>query len=62
MNLEAKKIAAALAAVDMYLAQEAAQSAAQAPGRPTLFPSLWALSGRQAIMNNRALVAARVWK
>ncbi|HUT52032.1 MAG TPA: hypothetical protein VM658_01440 [bacterium] len=58
MKREMKKVAAALAAVNMYMAGEAA---AHEPGPPLLM-SLWALSGRQEIMSARQAVAARLWK
>jgi hypothetical protein len=59
MERDRKKLAAALAAVNLYLNEEAA--AAPDEARPALL-SLWALSGRQEIMSARAAVAARLWK
>jgi hypothetical protein len=60
MGREMKKVAAALAAVNMYMEQEAAEQAREPA--PPLFMSLWALSGRQEIMSARATVTARMWK
>ncbi|MDY0389874.1 hypothetical protein [Desulfobulbus oligotrophicus] len=60
-----KKLAAALAAVNAYIMQEeeaayqaqlaAARSAAQAG------PSLWAIAGRQDIMNFRRLIQMKAF-
>ena len=58
MEREMKKVAAALAAVNMYLAGEAAAPEGAAP----VLMSLWALSGRQEIMSTRTAMAARLWK
>jgi hypothetical protein len=57
--MERKKMAAALAAVNQYLAQEsAAATAAGQAGRP----SVWAAAGRQQIMQNRQVVTMRMWR
>jgi hypothetical protein len=61
-TIEAKR-AAAVAAVYAYLAQqggaaEAGSAGAQA-GTAGFQPSLWALYGRQAIMNQRIRMQAR---
>ena len=61
MSVDAKKVAAALAAVDMFLKEQAAKRAERAAPPPG-YPSLWAISGRQWIMNSRFLVTARMWK
>ena len=64
-DLKKKKIAA-LAAVNAYLQDEeaaaalaAAQAAAQA--EPVALPSLWALAGRQHIMNMRQLIQMKAF-
>ncbi len=56
------KLAAALAAVNAYLQQEAEalyleQQAAATP--PATGPNLWALSGRQEMMTMRKLIQLR---
>ena len=64
MGPDEKKVAAAMAALELYLEDEARCS----PGAPALegpswpMPSMWAMSGRHAIMNQRVLVSARLWK
>lgn len=60
-----KKMAAALAAVNAYLMQEEeaayqAQLAAAKPPAPT-GPSLWAIAGRQDIMNFRRLIQMKAF-
>jgi hypothetical protein len=57
--MDSKKMVAAVTAVNLYLEEEAA--AARAMSLPAM-PSLWAAAGRQQIMNNRQLVAMRLWK
>ncbi len=59
-----KKMAAAMAAVNAYLEQEAEairleQEAAAA--RASQGPNFWAISGRQDIMNMRRLIQMRVF-
>jgi len=61
MTLDAKKVAAAVAAVNQYLSDEAHDASARGPA-PSAAPSVWALSGRQRLMQNRELLAARLWK
>ncbi|MGI6655648.1 MAG: hypothetical protein ACOX5Z_02255 [Desulfobulbus sp.] len=56
MVKQKKKIAAALAAVNAYLMEEEAAQAAQFEIEPQIGPSLWAVSGRQNIMNFRNLI------
>ena len=54
-----KKMAAALAAVNAYMMQEeeAAYQAQLAAIKPVqVVPNLWALAGRQDIMNLRSLI------
>jgi hypothetical protein len=60
MNTEAKKVAAMLAAVHQFIEEEQA-TAAMTPSPPAAV-SLWALAGRQQIMNTRALLVGRLWK
>ena len=63
MDTDAKKIAAAMAAVSHYLEEEAA--VAQTPVTPTTSGSAfspWAQSGRQRMMNARELLCSRLWK
>lgn len=61
MNPETKKVAAALAAVNEWMREEAAdRAAAPAPG-PALGPSLWALAGRQDLVTQRTMVTGRRW-
>ena len=63
-DLKKKKIAA-LAAVNAYLQDEeaAAALAAQAAAQPepVALPSLWALAGRQHIMNMRQLIQMKAF-
>lgn len=59
-----KKMAAALAAVNAYMMQEEeaayqAQLAAAKPARTG--PSLWAIAGRQDIMNFRRLIQMKAF-
>jgi hypothetical protein len=61
MNGKSKKVAAAIAAVNQFIEEEVMEQAAR-PAAPPACPSLWSVSGRQAIMNNRFLVTARMWK
>ena len=53
MTSRAKKIAAALAAVDAYLVEDAAAQAAGRRARPAASLSPWALGGRLALMGTR---------
>lgn len=63
-DLKTKKIAA-IAAVNAYLQDEeaaAALAAAQAPAEPQApGPPLWALSGRQEIMQMRRLIQMKAF-
>ena len=63
-DLKKKKIAA-LAAVNAYLQDEeaaAALAAAQAAqAEPVPLPSLWAVAGRQHIMNMRQLIQMKAF-
>ncbi len=62
-DVEKKKVAA-LAAVNAYLQEEeaAALLAAQAlPEEPVSIPPLWALAGRQDIMNMRRLIQMKAF-
>jgi len=59
-----KKMAAALAAVNAYLMQEeeAAYQAQLAAAKPApTGPSLWAIAGRQDIMNYRRLIQMKAF-
>jgi len=57
----AKKLAAALAAVQAWLAQEAAEAAAAVPRRPRSVESqsAWALAGRLQLIGSRMALHAR---
>jgi hypothetical protein len=60
MTREAKRVAAALAAVNAFLEQERAQAASPVTVRtPAAAPSLWAVAGRIDQMSARATHAAR---
>jgi len=61
MNIRKKKIAAAMAAVEMYLEQEQAAQSAET-SRPEPVFSTWAGSGRESIMRMRNMLQARLWK
>ncbi|WP_310599265.1 hypothetical protein [Desulfobulbus sp.] len=59
-----KKVVAALAAVNSYLMQEeeAAYQAQLAAAKPAQTgPSLWAIAGRQDIMNFRRLIQMKAF-
>jgi hypothetical protein len=59
-----KKMAAALAAVNAYMQQEeeAAYQAQLAAAKPSATgPSLWAIAGRQDIMNFRRLIQLKAF-
>ena len=59
-----KKMAAALAAVNAYMQQEeeAAYQAQLAAARPAATgPNLWAIAGRQDIMNFRRLIQLKAF-
>jgi hypothetical protein len=58
--MEMKKMVAAVAAVNQYLAEESAATRLAAP--PLAAPSVWAAAGREQLMNHRQLVALRLWK
>ncbi|MCG8634380.1 MAG: hypothetical protein MI863_11160 [Desulfobacterales bacterium] len=72
--MDKKKMAAAMAAVYMYLRtgeEAAAAAAAQAPAEPVPEPeapgqviqmNTWGLSGRQAIMNASTMMQMRMFK
>ena len=60
MKPEQKKIAAALAAVQAFLHEEAAKTSASPVHRPAT--SFWGLSGRLEQMNVRSLFTSRMWK
>lgn len=63
MDGKQKRVAAAMAAVNAYLDEEArAMEAEDREAKVAAAPSLWAMSGRQRIMNYRELLAARLWK
>ncbi len=63
-DLKKKKIAA-MAAVNAYLQDEEAAAAAlaaqAAPPEPVALPSVWALSGRQEIMQMRRLIQMKAF-
>jgi hypothetical protein len=61
MKIRQKQVAAALAAVDLYLWEEAAQAApAQAvPQRAVAEPGAWAMAGRLDMMSLRRLMQMR---
>ena len=64
MAVNKKKMAAALAAVSLYLQQEEAAKAGTAPtmpAAPTLDTSYWGQSGRQEMMAMRKLIQLRVF-
>jgi len=54
-----KKIAAIMAAINAYLDEETALAVA-VPQRPAAMVSLWQVSGRQEIMQMRALWQRRI--
>lgn len=60
VTMERKKIAAALAAVQAFLREEAAKTS-PLPVRQAA-ASFWGLSGRLAQMNVRSLFTSRMWK
>ncbi len=61
-DLKKKKIAA-IAAVNAYLQDEeaAALTVLDAPAEPLVGPPLWALSGRQEIMQMRRLIQMKAF-
>jgi len=61
MEKDHKKIAAAISAVNHYLEEERTGQK-ETREAPLPFTSLWALSGRQEIMNSRALVVSGFFK
>ncbi len=61
MGKDHKKIAAAISAVNRYLEEERTGEE-EPPEAPLPLPSLWALSGRQEIMNGRALLISGFFK
>ena len=58
-----KKLAAILAATQLFLEQEAApaEPAAAAPTRPPPEPGAWAQAGRQELMSGRRMIELRVF-
>ena len=62
MDSQAKKVAAALAAVNLFIDDEALGERPEHREGGLSGLSIWSLSGRQAIMNARFLVTARMWK
>jgi hypothetical protein len=59
MKIRQKQVAAALAAVDLYLEEEAAALAARAPAGPARViadPGAWAQAGRLDAMSLRRLM------
>jgi len=61
-----KKIAAALAAVNMYIQQEEEAVCAQlaapvAPPTPSVQSNIWAMTGRQEMMAMRRLIQMRAF-
>ena len=66
MATREKKIAAALAAVNMYMQQEeeavyAQLAATVAPPAPALQSTVWAMTGRQEMMAMRRLIQLRAF-
>ncbi len=65
MALKSKKMAAALAAVNMYLQQEAEaaylEQQAAAARAAKAGPSIWAISGRQEMMSMRRMMQLRAF-
>ena len=67
--MQNKKVAAALAAVQLYLQQEEAEAAeaaglvaaASAPRNMTTEPGSWAQSGRLDMMNGRRMIQLRAF-
>lgn len=66
--MQNKKVAAALAAVQLYLQQEEAEAAANvvsaaaaAPRDLTTEPGCWAQSGRLDMMNGRRMIQLRAF-
>ena len=68
--MQNKKVAAALAAVQLYLQQEEAEAAAaasllaeaaSAPRNMTVEPGSWAQSGRLDMMNGRRMIQLRAF-
>lgn len=59
-EIDRKKIAAAMAAVDMFIESENWQAASAA--KPEPMKSGWASYGRQQIMNDRAFLQSRLYK
>jgi hypothetical protein len=57
-----KKVAAALAAVNLYLADEARSAAAVPLVAGPAGSGAWPHSGRESIMNLRQLVTMRLWR
>ena len=63
MKKKEKMIAAALAAVQMYLDEEAAllQAGATASAAPAVEPGAWAQFGRSDMMNGRRMMQMRAF-
>jgi hypothetical protein len=63
MKIRQKQVAAVLAAVDLYLQEEAAAQAAQAQAAPrrAVEPGTWAVAGRMDAMSLRRLMQLRAF-
>ena len=64
--MQKKKVAAALAAVQLYMQQEADEAAIAAQGEPLVpainrEPGQWAQSGRLDMMNGRRMIQLRAF-
>ena len=61
MKIRQKQMAAALAAVELYLQEEAAAQAVPAPSvqQPLAEPGAWAMAGRLDMMSMRRLMQMR---
>ena len=71
--MDKKKLAAAMAAVTMYIktqeeaaafmaAEQAAQGPAPAPPGPAPMANTWGITGRQALMNANTMMQMRMFK
>jgi hypothetical protein len=60
MTVEAKKLAAAMAAVSEWMAEEEGRAGSPRPAAHV--PSAWAASGREEIMRMRGLIIGRIMK
>ena len=63
-TMQKKKMAAALASVNLHLEEEAraVASAALVPAAANFSSGAWPHSGRESIMNLRQLVTMRLWR